>query len=191
MAFAQLTYRESLRDIETCLRTLQAGGAEIRLCASNPLSTQDDVAAALVKNFGIPTFAIKGEDKDTYYRHINAALDLKPNLTMDDGADTIGVIHSQRTDLIGDVIAGTEETTTGVIRLKSMEKAGVLKYPIIAVNDADTKHLFDNRYGTGQSTVDGILRATNLLLAGKRFVVCGYGWCGRGVAMRARGPGPT
>jgi adenosylhomocysteinase len=171
------------------MRTLQAGGAEIRLCASNPLSTQDDVAASLVKNFGIPTFAIKGEDKDTYYRHINAALDLKPNLTMDDGADTIGVIHSQRTDLIGDVIAGTEETTTGVIRLKSMEKAGVLKYPIIAVNDADTKHLFDNRYGTGQSTVDGILRATNLLLAGKRFVVCGYGWCGRGVAMRARGAG--
>jgi adenosylhomocysteinase len=171
------------------MRTLRAGGAEIRLCASNPLSTQDDVAASLVKDFGIPTFAIKGEDKDTYYRHINAALDLKPNLTMDDGADTIGVIHSQRTDLIGDVIAGTEETTTGVIRLKSMEKAGVLKYPIIAVNDADTKHLFDNRYGTGQSTVDGILRATNLLLAGKRFVVCGYGWCGRGVAMRARGAG--
>jgi adenosylhomocysteinase len=171
------------------MRTLRSGGAEIRLCASNPLSTQDDVAASLVKDFGIPTFAIKGEDKDTYYRHINAALDLKPNLTMDDGADTIGVIHSQRTDLIGDVIAGTEETTTGVIRLKSMEKAGVLKYPIIAVNDADTKHLFDNRYGTGQSTVDGILRATNLLLAGKRFVVCGYGWCGRGVAMRARGAG--
>ncbi|MGD0265130.1 MAG: adenosylhomocysteinase [Candidatus Methylomirabilota bacterium] len=151
--------------------------------------TQDDVAASLVKNFGIPVFAIKGEDTDTYYRHVNAALDLKPNLTMDDGADTIGVIHSHRTDLAADVIAGTEETTTGVIRLKSMEKAGILKYPIIAVNDADTKHLFDNRYGTGQSTVDGILRATNLLLAGKRFVVCGYGWCGRGVAMRARGGG--
>ena len=171
------------------MRTLQAGGAEIRLCASNPLSTQDDVAASLVKNFSIPVFAIKGEDTDTYYRHINAALDLRPNLTMDDGADTIGVIHSQRTDLAADVIAGTEETTTGVTRLKSMEKAGVLQYPIIAVNDADTKHLFDNRYGTGQSTLDGILRATNLLLAGKRFVVCGYGWCGRGVAMRARGAG--
>ncbi len=171
------------------MRALQAGGAEVRLCASNPLSTQDDVAASLVKNFGIPVFAIKGENTDTYYRHINATLDLKPNLTMDDGADTIGVIHSQRSDLAANVIAGTEETTTGVIRLKSMEKAGVLQYPIIAVNDADTKHLFDNRYGTGQSTVDGILRATNLLLAGKRFVVCGYGWCGRGVAMRARGAG--
>jgi adenosylhomocysteinase len=171
------------------MRALQAGGAEIRLCASNPLSTQDDVAASLVKNFGVPVFAIKGEDTDTYYRHVNSALDLKPNLTMDDGADTIGVIHSHRRDLAADVIAGTEETTTGVIRLKSMEKAGILKYPIIAVNDADTKHLFDNRYGTGQSTMDGILRATNLLLAGKRFVVCGYGWCGRGVAMRARGGG--
>ncbi len=171
------------------MRALQAGGAEIRLCASNPLSTQDDVAASLVKNFGVPVFAIKGEDTDTYYRHVNAALDLKPNLTMDDGADTIGVIHSHRMDLAADVIAGTEETTTGVIRLKSMEKAGILKYPIIAVNDADTKHLFDNRYGTGQSTLDGILRTTNLLLAGKRFVVCGYGWCGRGVAMRARGGG--
>jgi adenosylhomocysteinase len=171
------------------MRALQAGGADIRLCASNPLSTQDDVAASLVKHYGIPVFAIKGEDTDTYYRHINAALDLKPTLTMDDGADTIGIIHSQRTDLAADVIAGTEETTTGVIRLKSMEKAGVLRYPIIAVNDADTKHLFDNRYGTGQSTLDGILRATNLLLAGTRFVVCGYGWCGRGVAMRARGAG--
>jgi len=171
------------------MRALQAGGAEIRLCASNPLSTQDDVAASLVKDFGIPVFAIKGEDTDTYYRHINAALDIRPTLTMDDGADTVGVIHSQRMDLAPNVIAGTEETTTGVIRLKSMEKAGVLKYPIIAVNDADTKHFFDNRYGTGQSTVDGILRATNLLLAGARFVVCGYGWCGRGVAMRARGAG--
>jgi adenosylhomocysteinase len=171
------------------MRALQAGGADIRLCASNPLSTQDDVAASLVQDFGIPVFAIKGEDTDTYYRHINAALDLKPTLTMDDGADTIGIIHSQRTDLAADVIAGTEETTTGVIRLKSMEKAGVLRYPIIAVNDADTKHFFDNRYGTGQSTLDGILRATNLLLAGTRFVVCGYGWCGRGVAMRARGAG--
>jgi adenosylhomocysteinase len=171
------------------MRALQAGGAEIRLCASNPLSTQDDVAASLVTNFAIPVFAIKGEDTTTYYQHIDAALDLKPNLTMDDGADTIGIIHSKRTELAANVIAGTEETTTGVIRLKSMERAGVLRYPIIAVNDADTKHFFDNRYGTGQSTVDGILRATNLLLAGKRFVVCGYGWCGRGVAMRARGAG--
>jgi adenosylhomocysteinase len=142
-----------------------------------------------VKEFGIATFAIRGEDKETYYKHIHATLDAKPNLTMDDGADTIGVIHSQRKELVADVIAGTEETTTGVIRLKSMERDGVLLYPIIAVNDADTKHFFDNRYGTGQSTLDGILRATNLLLAGKRFVVCGYGWCGRGVASRARGMG--
>jgi len=171
------------------MRALKAGGAEVCLCASNPLSTQDDVAAALVKAFGIAVFAIRGEDKETYYRHINTALDSKPHLTMDDGADTIGVIHSQRKDLAANVIAGTEETTTGVIRLKSMERDGVLLYPIIAVNDADTKHFFDNRYGTGQSTVDGILRATNLLLAGKRFVVCGYGWCGRGVASRARGMG--
>jgi adenosylhomocysteinase len=171
------------------MRALKAGGAEIRLCASNPLSTQDDVAASLVEDFGVAVFAIRGEDKDTYYRHINVALDLKPHLTMDDGADTIGIIHSQRQELAAGVIAGTEETTTGVIRLRSMEKAGVLRYPIIAVNEANTKHLFDNRYGTGQSTVDGILRATNLLLAGKRFVVCGYGWCGRGVAMRARGLG--
>jgi len=171
------------------MRALKAGGADVCLCASNPLSTQDDVAASLVKEFGIAVFAIRGEDKDTYYRHIGTALDSKPHLTMDDGADTIGVIHSQRKDLAANVIAGTEETTTGVIRLKSMERDGVLLYPIIAVNDADTKHFFDNRYGTGQSTVDGILRATNLLLAGKRFVVCGYGWCGRGVAMRARGMG--
>ncbi|MBI4734797.1 MAG: adenosylhomocysteinase [candidate division NC10 bacterium] len=171
------------------MRALKAGGAEVRLCASNPLSTQDDVAASLVKDFGIPVFAIKGEDKDTYYRHIHAALDLRPNLTMDDGADTIGIIHSERPDLAEGVIAGTEETTTGVIRLKSMERDGILKYPIIAVNDANTKHFFDNRYGTGQSTIDGILRATNLLLAGTRLVVCGYGWCGRGVAMRARGMG--
>ena len=171
------------------MRALQTGGAEIRLCASNPLSTQDDVAASLVKHFGIPAFAIKGEDTDTYYRHIHAALDLRPHLTMDDGADTIGIIHSDRKDLAANVIAGTEETTTGVVRLKSMERDGVLLYPVIAVNDADTKHLFDNRYGTGQSTLDGILRATNLLLAGKRFVVCGYGWCGRGVATRARGAG--
>jgi adenosylhomocysteinase len=171
------------------MRTLQAGGARVAVCASNPLSTQDDVAAALVKHLGISTFAIKGEDKATYYKHINSALDLKPNLTMDDGADTIGIIHSERTDLIRHVIAGTEETTTGVIRLRSMEREGVLRYPIIAVNDADTKHLFDNRYGTGQSTMDGILRATNRLIAGRRVVVVGYGWCGRGVAMRARGLG--
>ena len=171
------------------MRALQAGGAEIRLCASNPLSTQDDVAASLVKHFGIPVFAIKGEDTDTYYRHIHAALDLRPHLTMDDGADTIGIIHSDRKDLAANVIAGTEETTTGVIRLKSMERDGVLLYPIIAVNDADTKHLFDNRYGTGQSTLDGITRATNILWAGRRVVVCGYGWCGRGVAARARGMG--
>lgn len=171
------------------MRALKAGGAEIRLCASNPLSTQDDVAASLVKDFGIAVYAIKGEDKETYYRHINAALDLRPHLTMDDGADTVGVIHSERKDLARDIIAGTEETTTGVIRLKSMEKDGVLLYPIVAVNDAETKHFFDNRYGTGQSAIDGILRATNTLLAGKRFVVCGYGWCGRGVAMRARGMG--
>jgi adenosylhomocysteinase len=171
------------------MRALKTGGAEVRLCASNPLSTQDDVAAALVKEFGIATFAIRGEDKETYYKHIHATLDAKPNLTMDDGADTIGVIHSQRKELVANVIAGTEETTTGVIRLKSMERDGVLLYPIIAVNDADTKHFFDNRYGTGQSTLDGILRATNLLLAGKHFVVCGYGWCGRGVASRARGMG--
>jgi adenosylhomocysteinase len=171
------------------MRALKAGGAEVRLCASNPLSTQDDVAAALVREFDIATYAIRGEDKETYYKHIHATLDAKPNLTMDDGADTISVIHSQRKDLAPHIIAGTEETTTGVIRLKSMEKAGVLLYPIIAVNDADTKHFFDNRYGTGQSTLDGIMRATNLLLAGKRVVVCGYGWCGRGVASRARGMG--
>jgi adenosylhomocysteinase len=171
------------------MRTLQAGGARVAVCASNPLSTQDDVAAALVKHLGISTFAIKGEDKATYYKHINSALDLKPNLTMDDGADTIGIIHSERTDLVRHIIAGTEETTTGVIRLRSMEREGVLRYPIIAVNDADTKHLFDNRYGTGQSTMDGILRATNRLVAGRRVVVVGYGWCGRGVALRARGLG--
>ncbi len=171
------------------MRTLQAGGARVAVCASNPLSTQDDVAASLVRHLGISTFAIKGEDKATYYKHITAALDLKPNLTMDDGADTIGVIHSERTDLVRHIIAGTEETTTGVIRLRCMERDGVLRYPIIAVNDADTKHLFDNRYGTGQSTMDGILRATNRLVAGRRLVVVGYGWCGRGVALRARGLG--
>ncbi len=169
--------------------TLKAGGANVYLCASNPLSTQDDVAAALVHHYGIPTFAIKGEDHETYYRHINAVLDAKPQFTMDDGADTVGIIHSDRKDLIPGIIGGTEETTTGVIRLRAMAAEGVLAYPIMAVNDADTKHLFDNRYGTGQSTIDGILRATNRLIAGSTFVVAGYGWCGRGVAMRARGLG--
>lgn len=169
--------------------TLKAGGAKVALCASNPLSTQDDVAAALVQEYGIDTFAIKGEDHDTYYSHINAVLDQKPNLTMDDGADTVGVIHSERKELIPGIIGGTEETTTGVIRLRAMAKDGVLQYPIVAVNDADTKHLFDNRYGTGQSTLDGIIRATNRLLAGSYFVVAGYGWCGRGAAMRAKGHG--
>ena len=171
------------------VRTLKAGGGTVALCASNPLSTQDDAAASLVKHHGVPVFAIKGEDRATYYRHIQSAVAVKPQITMDDGADTIGILHSERRDLLPGVIAGTEETTTGVIRLKSMERDGVLGYPIIAVNDADTKHLFDNRYGTGQSTIDGLLRATNVLLAGARLVVCGYGWCGRGVAMRARGMG--
>jgi len=171
------------------MRTLKAGGAQVALCASNPLSTQDDVAASLVVDFDVPTFAIKGEDTETYYKHINAALDFAPNITMDDGADTVSVIHSERKELAKNILGGTEETTTGVIRLRAMEKNGVLLYPIIAVNDADTKHLFDNRYGTGQSTIDGILRATNLLLAGSVFVVAGYGWCGRGVAMRAKGMG--
>jgi len=168
---------------------LKAGGAEIALCASNPLSTQDDVAAALVVDHAIPVFAIKGEDQKTYYRHIDAALRHKPNLTMDDGADVVGVLHSQRQDLLKDLVGGTEETTTGVIRLRAMAKDGVLKYPNVAVNDAMTKHLFDNRYGTGQSTIDGIVRATNRLLAGAVFVVAGYGWCGRGIAMRAKGLG--
>ena len=168
---------------------LQEGGAEIALCASNPLSTQDDVAAALVKHHKIPTFAIKGEDNKTYYKHLTAALAPRPTLTMDDGADLVTMVLKERRDLIPGVIGGTEETTTGVIRLKSMEQEGVLGYPIVAVNDADTKHLFDNRYGTGQSTLDGIVRATNILLAGSRFVVCGYGWVGRGVALRARGAG--
>jgi adenosylhomocysteinase len=171
------------------MRTLKAGGAEIVLCASNPLSTQDDAAAALVEEFGISVFAIKGEDPSTYYAHIDAAVDHKPQLTMDDGADVIGVLHSARREQLGDIVAGTEETTTGVIRLKALEAEGKLGFPIIAVNEAKTKHLFDNRYGTGQSTIDGIVRATNLLLAGKRFVVAGYGWVGRGVAMRARGMG--
>ena len=171
------------------MRTLKAGGADVVLCASNPLSTQDDVAAALVDEFDIPVFAIKGEDNDTYYSHIEAAVDHKPQLTMDDGADVIGVLHSARREQLGDIIAGMEETTTGVIRLKAMEADGALAFPVIAVNEARTKHFFDNRYGTGQSTIDGIIRATNVLLAGKHFVVAGYGWVGRGVAMRARGLG--
>jgi len=168
--------------------TLKAGGAELTLCASNPLSTQDDVAAALVE-YTIPTYAIKGEDDDTYYMHINSALDSKPHITVDDGADLVTTIHTRRSDLIADVIGGAEETTTGIIRLRSMHNDGKLKYPMIAVNDAQTKHLFDNRYGTGQSTIDGITRATNILWAGKKVVVCGYGWCGHGVAMRAKGLG--
>jgi adenosylhomocysteinase len=171
------------------MRTLKAGGAEIVLCASNPLSTQDDVAAALVEEFDISVFAIKGEDNDTYYAHIEAAVDHKPQLTMDDGADVIGILHAHRREQLGDIIAGTEETTTGVIRLKALERDGALGFPVIAVNEANTKHLFDNRYGTGQSTIDGIIRATNVLLAGRKFVVCGYGWVGRGVALRARGHG--
>lgn len=171
------------------MRTLQAGGADICLCASNPLSTQDDVAAALVSEYGIPTFAIKGEDNDTYYQHITAVLNHKPHLTMDDGADVVSILHKTRRELLPEVIGGTEETTTGVIRLRALQKEGRLEYPIIAVNDANTKHLFDNRYGTGQSTIDGVIRATNVLLAGKNFVVSGYGWCSRGIAMRARGMG--
>ena len=169
-----------------CLRD---GGADVALCASNPLSTQDDVAASLVRDYNIPTFAIKGEDNDSYYSHIMAALDHKPQITMDDGADLVGVLHTKRKAELAGVIGGTEETTTGVIRLRAMAKEGVLQYPIVAVNDADTKHLFDNRYGTGQSTIDGIIRATNFLLAGSKFVVAGYGWCGRGLASRARGAG--
>src|SRR5437870_6934694 len=171
------------------MRTLKAGGADVVLCASNPLSTQDDVAAALVDEYDISCFAIKGEDNDTYYAHIEAAVDHKPHLTMDDGADVISVLHSARREQLGDIIAGTEETTTGVIRLKALEAEGKLGFPIIAVNEAMTKHMFDNRYGTGQSTIDGIIRATNVLLAGKKFVVAGYGWVGRGVASRARGLG--
>ena len=170
-------------------RTLQAGGAEVFLCASNPLSTQDDVAAALVAEYGIATFAVKGEDNDRYYGHIMSVLDARPTLTMDDGADLVSILHTQRREMLPGVLGGTEETTTGVIRLKSMAAEGVLEYPIIAVNDALTKHFFDNRYGTGQSTLDGIVRATNVLLAGSTFVVAGYGWCGKGIAMRARGMG--
>src|SRR5436305_7467398 len=169
--------------------TLKAGGAELVLCASNPLSTQDDVAAALVTQYGIPTYAIKGEDEQTYYRHIHAALDHLPHMTMDDGCDLVSTIHTTRTELLPTIIGGMEETTTGVIRLHSMEKQGVLKFPVLAVNESDTKHLFDNRYGTGQSSIDAIIRSTNILLAGRTFVVFGYGWCGRGVASRARGMG--
>ena len=168
---------------------LRDGGADLRLCASNPLSTQDDVAAALVNEYGIPVFAICGEDNDTYYKHIHQALEHGPQLTMDDGADIVATIHKDRRDLLPGVVGGTEETTTGVIRLRAMAADGALGYPIVAINEADTKHLFDNRYGTGQSTIDGIIRATNVLLAGKNFVVAGYGWCGRGVASRARGMG--
>ncbi len=170
-------------------KTLQAGGAEVRICASNPLSTQDDVAASLVQHDGIAVFAIKGEDNKTYYQHIQSAIGHRPQVTMDDGADVVSTLHSTRKDLLKHVLGGTEETTTGVIRLRSMAEKGVLKFPIISVNDADTKHLFDNRYGTGQSTLDGIIRGTNRLIAGTAVVIAGYGWCGRGVAMRARGLG--
>jgi len=169
--------------------TLKEGGAKVFLCASNPLSTNDAVATSLVKDYAIPTFAIKGEDNKSYYSHLNAVLDEKPNLTMDDGADLVGLLHSKRVNLLPGVVGSSEETTTGVIRLRAMEKDKALKIPMLAVNDNLTKHLFDNRYGTGQSSIDGIIRATNILLAGKKFVVCGYGWCGRGVAMRAKGMG--
>ncbi len=173
------------------MRTLKEGGGEVALCASNPLSTQDDVAASLVCDYDIPVYAICGEDSETYYKHINQVLDLKPNITMDDGADLVSTLHTKRTEDAGQVWAGTEETTTGVIRLKSMARDKVLKFPVIAVNDAETKHFFDNRYGTGQSTLDGIIRATNRLLAGTTFVVAGYGWCGRGLATRAQGMGAS
>jgi adenosylhomocysteinase len=171
------------------MRALKAGGADVALCASNPLSTQDDVAAALSTEYGIPTFAITGEDNVTYYRHLNQVLDTEPQMTMDDGADLVSALHKDRTDLADKVIGSTEETTTGVIRLTAMAKAKVLKFPVVAVNEANTKHMFDNRYGTGQSTLDGVIRATNVLLAGKSLVVIGYGWCGKGVAMRAKGMG--
>ena len=171
------------------LRALKAGGANVAICASNPLSTQDDVAASLVRDEGVAVFAIKGEDHETYFRHMDAVLDERPQLTMDDGCDLVSRIHSQRAEQVAEVIAGTEETTTGVIRLRAMQADGALRYPIVAVNDADTKHMFDNRYGTGQSTLDGIIRATNVLLAGKKLVVAGYGYCGKGVSMRAKGMG--
>lgn len=171
------------------MHTLQVGGADLVLCASNPLSTQDDVASSLVANYEIPVYAIKGEDNETYYQHIKAALDHKPHMTMDDGADLVSLLHKERTELLKDVYGGTEETTTGVIRLRAMAKEGALKFPIVAINDANTKHMFDNRYGTGQSTLDGVIRATNVLLAGKTIVVGGYGWCSRGIAQRAHGMG--
>ena len=171
------------------MHALQLGGADIVLCASNPLSTQDDVAASLVANYEIPVYAIKGEDNTTYYEHIKAALDHKPHMTMDDGADLVSLLHKERRELLDGVLGGTEETTTGVIRLRAMAKEGALKFPIVAINDANTKHMFDNRYGTGQSTLDGVIRATNVLLAGKTIVVAGYGWCSRGIAMRAQGMG--
>ncbi len=171
------------------MRALKAGGADVWLCASNPLSTQDDVAAALVEHYDVPVYAVRGEDNDTYYRHIRAVLDKAPHMTMDDGADLVSTLHRERKDLIPGIIGGTEETTTGVIRLRAMAEQGVLQYPVVAVNDARTKYMFDNRYGTGQSTIDGLIRATNILLAGRTFVVAGYGWCGRGIAMRARGMG--
>ncbi len=171
------------------MRTLKAGGADVALCASNPLSTQDDTAAALVKEYNIPVFAVHGEDNKTYYRHIHKALDMRPRITMDDGADLVSTLHNERRDLAQNVLAGTEETTTGVIRLRAMAQDKALLFPVVAVNDSKTKHFFDNRYGTGQSTIDGILRATNMLLAGSTVVVAGYGWCGRGFAMRAQGMG--
>jgi len=171
------------------MRTLKAGGAEVALCASNPLSTQDDVASWLAAELGVPTFAVKGEDNDTYYQHLEAVIAANPHISMDDGCDLVCTLHAKHPDKLSQMLGGSEETTTGVIRLRAMEEHGALGYPVIAVNDANTKHFFDNRYGTGQSTIDGILRATNILLAGRRFVVCGYGWCGRGVAMRARGMG--
>ena len=168
---------------------LKDGGADLTVCASNPLSTQDEVAAALMTTYDIPTFAIKGEDNDTYYRHINSVLDTKPQVTLDDGADLVAMLHTERREMLPNLLGGTEETTTGVIRLKAMAQEGLLTYPIVAVNEADTKHMFDNRYGTGQSTLDGITRATNVLWAGRKVAVCGYGWCGRGIAQRARGMG--
>ncbi len=171
------------------MQTLKAGGAEVALCASNPLSTQDDVAAWLAVGLKIPIYAIRGEDNDTYYRHVEAVIGMKPHISMDDGCDLVCTLHTKHPELLGEMLGGSEETTTGVIRLRAMEEQKALAYPVIAVNDANTKHLFDNRYGTGQSTIDGIIRATNVLLAGRRFVVCGYGWCGRGVAMRAKGMG--
>ena len=173
------------------VQTLLAGGAELALCASNPLSTQDDVAASLVVHQEVPVFAVRGESRELYHRHLTSALDIQPHLTMDDGMDLLAALHTDRTELVPEVIGGTEETTTGVIRLKAMARSGDLRFPVIAVNDAATKHLFDNRYGTGQSTIDGILRATNILLAGRNFVVAGYGWCSRGIASRARAWVPT